>query len=402
VLDLLQHAALVVGVLNLLHLDHLGLLEHLDGIEALVVLALHEVDAAEAAGAERALDGEVGERVLALGDARLIERLRGELHGAALGRGRRAGRVGGVYQVLYARRVVRGRRLLGVRTRQLRAGGMGMLDVRRRLLLLLLLLLCVGGGVHRVGGLVLRGRGRAGVGLLGRVVRPGLVQMERARGALRGRWRQRRRAVDGRRRAIEVVGALRVLRPLLLEEAEGRHRSGAEERVLLLCSAAAAAAAALAVPGVRCGASFGGWASRAAAIGAVEVVEVTMGAGGAEGWGLRQSEGWLARCWWAGFNEAPSRSDRLSCVERNARVAASGSRQLHAPATAHGLLLVCTLDIYTSAACSLCYSRSPRPSIIIITITAIASASRRRAAGSPRLRHGLSSSIPALTGLLEP
>ena len=75
VLDLLQHAALVVGVLDLLHLDDLRLLEHLDGVEALVVLGLHEVDAPEAAGAEGALDGEVGERVLALCDAGLVEGL---------------------------------------------------------------------------------------------------------------------------------------------------------------------------------------------------------------------------------------------------------------------------------------------------------------------------------------
>ncbi|KAH5013271.1 hypothetical protein HBI66_152900 [Parastagonospora nodorum] len=79
------------------------------------------------------------------------------------------------------------------------------------------------------GGLVLRrgGGGRAGGRRrLGRVVRLGLVQVEGARGALRRRGRQRRRRVDGRGRAVEIVGALRVLRPLLLEESEGRHRSG--------------------------------------------------------------------------------------------------------------------------------------------------------------------------------
>lgn len=118
VLDLLQHAALVVGVLDLLHLDHLGLLEHLDGIEALVVLGLDEVDTAKAAGAEGALDLEVGERVLALGDACLVERLGLELHGAILrgvvaGGGAGVGVAGGgVYQVLYAGDVVRGRLLL--------------------------------------------------------------------------------------------------------------------------------------------------------------------------------------------------------------------------------------------------------------------------------------------------
>jgi hypothetical protein len=60
-LDLLEHAALVVGVLDLLHLDDLRLLEHLDGIEALVVFGLHEMHAPEAAGAEGALDLEVAE-----------------------------------------------------------------------------------------------------------------------------------------------------------------------------------------------------------------------------------------------------------------------------------------------------------------------------------------------------
>jgi hypothetical protein len=254
VLDLLQHAALVVSVLDLLHLDDLGLLQHLDGVEALVVLALHEVHAPKAAGAQRALDLEVGERVLALGDARLVERLRGELHGAILGGARGVGRV---YQVLDAGRIVRGR----LRVRALRG--------RRRLRLLLLLL----GGVHRVGRLVLRRRGRA----LGRVVRLRLMEVERARGALRGRRRQRRRAVDGRRRAVEFVGALRVLRPLLLEEAEGRHGRGAE------CGRRAAAA--LAVREVLA-ASAGRWnarpqdgrATRAAAIGAARERRACAGA----------------------------------------------------------------------------------------------------------------------------
>lgn len=100
VLDLLQHAALVVGVLDLLHLDDLRLLQHFDGVEALVVLALHEVDAPEAAGAEGALDLEVGQGVLALGHARLVERLRLKLHAAIIlgGSGSSSGgRVVGVY-----------------------------------------------------------------------------------------------------------------------------------------------------------------------------------------------------------------------------------------------------------------------------------------------------------------
>lgn len=133
-LDLLQHAALVVGVLDLLHLDDLGLFEHLDGIEALVVLGLDEMDAAEAARAEGALDGEVGQRVLALCDAGLVEGLRLEVDGAILSGRLVRRRVVGVYQVLYAGRVARGR--VG--------GGLG---VGRVLRLLLLLLLRVG-GVH--------------------------------------------------------------------------------------------------------------------------------------------------------------------------------------------------------------------------------------------------------------
>ena len=104
-LDLLEHAALVVCVLDLLHLDDLGLFEHLDGIEALVVLGLDEMDAAEAAGAEGALDGEVGQGVLALCDAGLVEGLRLELDGAILGGG---GGVVGVYEVLDGGGVVGG------------------------------------------------------------------------------------------------------------------------------------------------------------------------------------------------------------------------------------------------------------------------------------------------------
>lgn len=138
-LDLLQHAALVVGVLDLLHLDHLRLLEHLHGVEALIVLGLDKVHSSKAAGAKGALDLEVCEGVLALGDAGLVEGLRLELHAGAILRGggrRRMGRVVGVYQVLYAGHLV-GRRLLGLR---------------------LLLLLRVGRGVHRVVRLVRRSR----------------------------------------------------------------------------------------------------------------------------------------------------------------------------------------------------------------------------------------------------
>lgn len=221
VLDLLQHAALVVGVLDLLHLDDLGLFEHLDGVEALVVLALDEVDAAEAAGAEGALDGEVGQRVLALCDAGLVEGLRLQLQGAILGgargggggrgagvgsgggrRGRRGGGVG-VYEVLDRGRVVGG---LGGR----RGARMRLRRVR--------------GGVHRVGGPGGSGGRRVGEGAF---VGPGLVQVERARLARRRRRDGRAAVLDGRRRRVDVLGARRVLGALLLEEAEGRHGRGA-------------------------------------------------------------------------------------------------------------------------------------------------------------------------------
>lgn len=68
-LDLLQHAALVVGVLHLLHLDDLGLLQDLDGVEALVVLGLDEMHTTKGAGAECSLYGEIIEGVFALGGA---------------------------------------------------------------------------------------------------------------------------------------------------------------------------------------------------------------------------------------------------------------------------------------------------------------------------------------------
>jgi hypothetical protein len=350
VLDLLQHAALVVGVLDLLHLDDLGLLQHLDGVEALVVLALHEVHAAEAAGAERALDLEVGERVLALGDARGVEWLRGELHGAVLGRG---GGVGRVYQVLDAGRVVRGRR----RVRALR--------LRRRVLR----------GVHRVGRLVL-GRGR-----LGRVVRLRLMEVERARGALRGRRRQRRRAVDGRRRAVELVGALRVLRPLLLEEAEGRHGSGPECELLLPWRCARRGR--LQQRREECAAS-GRAATQTAAIG-------DEGAGGERrahasgGWGVamgraRAEEGW--RLVLAGRGEAHAAA---ILKERS-------SAGLHLP--------------WPPAARALHRSQDHREKHIY-TVHYLPNAARYAAiplvavlARSSQLRHGLSSRIPGLAGLL--
>jgi hypothetical protein len=239
--DLLQHTALVIGVLDLLHLDHLSLFQHLDGIEALVVLGLDEMDSPKAAGAESALDLEVGERVLALGDAGLVKRLRLELDGAIL-----SGRIGcggggivGVYQVLYARDVVRG---LGVGLR----AGLLLVELLLLLMMLLLLGLRVTRGIHRVHGLGLRrrGRGRGAVYGLGRLVRLCLVEMEGARGALRRRGRERGAGVDGRRRAVQVVGALRILRPLLLEESEARHRSGGSRGMPAGCCPGSSCAAA--------------------------------------------------------------------------------------------------------------------------------------------------------------
>ena len=45
----LQHLALIVGMLDLLHLDNLRLLQHLDGVVPLIMLGLHQVDSAEGA-----------------------------------------------------------------------------------------------------------------------------------------------------------------------------------------------------------------------------------------------------------------------------------------------------------------------------------------------------------------
>lgn len=88
-LDIAQHASLVVGVLDLLHLDDLSLLEHLDGIEPLVMLRLDQMNSPEATSTEGPQNIEVAQRVLALGDARLraiaglllVLLVRGLLHG---------------------------------------------------------------------------------------------------------------------------------------------------------------------------------------------------------------------------------------------------------------------------------------------------------------------------------
>lgn len=235
VLDLLQHATFVIGVLDLLHLDHLGFLEHLDGIEALIVLGLDEMDTTEASGSQSALDCKIGEGVFALGDTDL--RLRsGSLLGlvrarrghAAVGR---LGRlllaellallravvglvgVGWVYQVLYAGHIVLRGLLVGLRRRLGSCVGL------------------VAGGVHRVCGLG-RGRGwllcRLRSLLLGVVVRRRLLpaEVEAAGVGLGVSAGGRRRLSGGRGGRVEIAGPRRVLRPLLLEESESRHTSG--------------------------------------------------------------------------------------------------------------------------------------------------------------------------------
>lgn len=102
--DAVQHAALIVGVLNLFHLDHLRLLQHLDGIEAVVMFRLHQVHATEATGTEGALKGEVIQRVFPFGGAGItasgVVRLRmtagSRMHGALLG---------GMNYILYTSRI---------------------------------------------------------------------------------------------------------------------------------------------------------------------------------------------------------------------------------------------------------------------------------------------------------
>lgn len=98
--DSIQHASLVVCVLDLFHLDDLRLFQHLDGIEPVVVFRLHQMDATEAAGPQGALESEVIQRVLALGGAGIRPYDLGLVPLLALGS---AGvQLRGVYQVLYA------------------------------------------------------------------------------------------------------------------------------------------------------------------------------------------------------------------------------------------------------------------------------------------------------------
>ena len=70
-LDIGQHAALVIGVLDLLHLDHLCLFKHLDSVEPLVVLRLDQMNSPEATSTERSQNLKVAQRILALGHAQL-------------------------------------------------------------------------------------------------------------------------------------------------------------------------------------------------------------------------------------------------------------------------------------------------------------------------------------------
>lgn len=64
-LDTLQHAPLIIGVLDLLHFDDLRLLQHLHGVEPIVMSRLHQMHPSEAARAQRPLQDKVVQRVLA-------------------------------------------------------------------------------------------------------------------------------------------------------------------------------------------------------------------------------------------------------------------------------------------------------------------------------------------------
>lgn len=70
-LDLLQHLALIIRVLDLLHLDDLRLLQHLDGIVSLIMLGLHQMHTSKTSSSKSSLDIEVGQIVLALCSAHL-------------------------------------------------------------------------------------------------------------------------------------------------------------------------------------------------------------------------------------------------------------------------------------------------------------------------------------------
>lgn len=63
----LQHFALVIGMLDLLHLDNLLFLEDLNGIESLVVLGLNQVYTSETSCAQCSQYLEISQSVFALG-----------------------------------------------------------------------------------------------------------------------------------------------------------------------------------------------------------------------------------------------------------------------------------------------------------------------------------------------
>lgn len=66
-LHFLQHPALVIGMLDLLHLDDLLLLENLDRIESLIVLGLHKVYTTKTSRAQCSQYFEVSQGVFAFG-----------------------------------------------------------------------------------------------------------------------------------------------------------------------------------------------------------------------------------------------------------------------------------------------------------------------------------------------
>lgn len=70
--DAVEHATLVVGVLDLFHLDDLGLFQYLHSIEAVVVLRLDQVHATEAPSSQSALQKKVLLGIFPFGGALLL------------------------------------------------------------------------------------------------------------------------------------------------------------------------------------------------------------------------------------------------------------------------------------------------------------------------------------------
>lgn len=136
--DPVQHATLIIGMLDLLHLHHLSLFQYFHRIEAMIVLGLHQMHSSETPSTEGALQGEVVLRVLSRGGALLLGGLRlgwlvamllgtvlGTVLGAVLGvlvriLGDRLGGIGrGVHDVVDAGGVIR-----AMVRRSLRRGGL--------------------------------------------------------------------------------------------------------------------------------------------------------------------------------------------------------------------------------------------------------------------------------------